>query len=333
MPDRDSAVPLRLNPVTPPVDPILKLQGGKDIGDGFTVPLQQTPSSSMAVEPSSGSSSDPPKRVKGKGAARNWSYRGPALQETSTDSGTDRRPLRRKTAFGRSSLDPNQPQNAYLGKQTGVRGVKRLSSYPTISQYLRDAASREDLEEEQGREPSGVIRTVQHRDALAVPSTGAPGSSTEDPTDSSSPTGSPIHDNMPLSIFRPRSRRLQASHAPVPEQGELALPIPQTTTTTATPSIMDRRERVRYSEPMWSPRLQHDRRATMISIWEAPRVENRTDGGLMTRSNIQLVFFCFGFIFPLGQFLLWSRIKSFANFRLELQLGGLLLSSLSRLIL
>ena len=306
MPDRDSAVPLRLNPVTPAVDPIVPLQGAKDIGDGFLVPLQQTPSSSMAVEPSSGSSSDPPRRTKGKGVARNWSYRDPALQDTSTDSGTDRRPLRRKAPFGRSSLDPNQPQNAYLGRPTSLRTRKRMSNYPTISQYLRDAAHRNGVEEESGQEGSAIVKR-----SLAVPSSGAPGSSTEDPTDSSSPRGSPIHDNMPLSIFRPRSRsRKSLASAPIPERDELILPIPNTTTTTAAPSILDRRERVRYSEPAWSPRLQHDRRATMISIWEAPRVENRTDGGLLTRSNIQLVFFCFGFLFPLGQFLLCSRFIS-----------------------
>jgi hypothetical protein len=49
---------------------------------------------------------------------------------------------------------------------------------------------------------------------------------------------------------------------------------------------------------VWSPRLQHDRRATTYSVWEPPQVHQKMDDGIFTRRRLQVALFCCGFIFP-----------------------------------
>ncbi|ETR96997.1 hypothetical protein M419DRAFT_105077 [Trichoderma reesei RUT C-30] len=49
---------------------------------------------------------------------------------------------------------------------------------------------------------------------------------------------------------------------------------------------------------VWSPHLQHDRRASRYSIWSPPSLSESADFGLWRR-NIQLVLFIIGFICPL----------------------------------
>ncbi|KAI9677615.1 MAG: hypothetical protein M1817_006569 [Caeruleum heppii] len=48
----------------------------------------------------------------------------------------------------------------------------------------------------------------------------------------------------------------------------------------------------------WSPRLQHDRRATTLSVWEAPKLEPRMENNFFSRRSLQVSMFCIGFIFP-----------------------------------
>ncbi|TFA97936.1 hypothetical protein CCMA1212_010331 [Trichoderma ghanense] len=50
---------------------------------------------------------------------------------------------------------------------------------------------------------------------------------------------------------------------------------------------------------IWSPHLQHDRRASRYSIWSPPSLSESADFGLWRR-NIQLVLFIIGFICPLA---------------------------------
>jgi hypothetical protein len=49
---------------------------------------------------------------------------------------------------------------------------------------------------------------------------------------------------------------------------------------------------------VWSPRLQHDRRATTYSVWEPPQLQEKMDDGIFTRRRLQVALFCCGFIFP-----------------------------------
>lgn len=53
-------------------------------------------------------------------------------------------------------------------------------------------------------------------------------------------------------------------------------------------------------EIICSPHLHHDRNSKRLSLWQAPRVEDRAADGLFSRRRVQIIFFCLGFIFPFG---------------------------------
>ncbi|KAI9893109.1 MAG: hypothetical protein M1814_000656 [Vezdaea aestivalis] len=306
-PDRFSAEPLRLNPVTPPPEarlqprtPPSRYQAGrKDIGDGFSVPQRYTPSSSMLAEASSASPpSDPATssaRYKGKAPVRNWSYRDPLAPDSDKPKGKRKGGLRRD----RDSAVPLPLR---------LRGPPSPESpYPTVSQFVKDIASQSppprDARSVRDR-TEGVKRSYYGHGA----SEGAPGSSTEEPTDHSDVPTSPVDDNMPLGIFR-SAKAKRRSQGPLQiysesEDPDAIMPAPLTDVpTTAAASIepLERRAAgIRYSEPAWEPRLQTDRRVTMVSFWEAPRVEPGFDEAVCGPRNLQLYTFCIGFLIPVA---------------------------------
>ena len=51
---------------------------------------------------------------------------------------------------------------------------------------------------------------------------------------------------------------------------------------------------------VWSPRLQHDRRTTMYSVWEPPAFQEKVIESMFSLRGMQVVAFCVGFIFPLA---------------------------------
>ncbi len=58
----------------------------------------------------------------------------------------------------------------------------------------------------------------------------------------------------------------------------------------------------RKISPTWSPHLWHDRTSLgrRRSVFKAPSLDEAAEGNSFTKRNIQIIFFAFGFIFPLG---------------------------------
>jgi len=56
---------------------------------------------------------------------------------------------------------------------------------------------------------------------------------------------------------------------------------------------------------MWSPRLQHDKRAAKRSIWKAPSLDEKAEGSLLSRRNVQIIMFTVGFVVPFGKALIF----------------------------
>ncbi|KAI9855294.1 MAG: hypothetical protein M1824_006221 [Vezdaea acicularis] len=192
------------------------------------------------------------------------------------------------------------------------------------------------------------LPTLSPPPALHLPqlSPGAPGSSTEEPLTSElegegddDDEGSPVDDNMPLSIYRPKTRVRKGGPAAAdwtpsarlmdelvataPErggEGQRTRPLPSRPdrvlkpTSLLLPSPRAEAEASTHppfhlglgpvrppSELNWStPRLQPDRRATVISIWEPPPLDGPADMGPCGRRNVQVLGFCLGFLVPLA---------------------------------
>ncbi|TVY19321.1 hypothetical protein LARI1_G002345 [Lachnellula arida] len=128
---------------------------------------------------------------------------------------------------------------------------------------------------------------------------GAPGSSTEgtDSRSGSFSTGSPNTDHFPLSIWSPRRRPrgVDPNHGRPLARGSLEInPAPLRENNDHDP----RRFRTWSLSSVWSPHLQHDRRATGHSMWDPPSISWSTDGSWFGRRNVQIVMFTLGFIFP-----------------------------------
>jgi hypothetical protein len=126
---------------------------------------------------------------------------------------------------------------------------------------------------------------------------GAPASESTDslrlPTSHSGRSNTPSDGNFPLSIYRPRNRpRNRGSEAD-------------------TISLADEMQSSDGNiyvlgpnfQPLsnWStPHLRTDRRGIRYSAWKAPSLDADLGSTLFGRQNRQVLFFCIGFIFPLG---------------------------------
>ncbi|ORY69489.1 uncharacterized protein BCR38DRAFT_480676 [Pseudomassariella vexata] len=120
---------------------------------------------------------------------------------------------------------------------------------------------------------------------LAVPSVM---SYSDDSRPGSSWVGSASPSNENLPIFSPRRRpREMHPNGDRPDSMEI------------TPVSMGnfRRGVRKMTSSIWSPHLDHDRRASRYSMWQPPSMTWSAEGGL-GRRNIQVVLFALGFIFP-----------------------------------
>ncbi|KAI9718944.1 MAG: hypothetical protein M1812_003829 [Candelaria pacifica] len=134
-------------------------------------------------------------------------------------------------------------------------------------------------------------RTYYARNGHSRGSTGAPGSSSE-AADSRQQSNSPVTDNLPLSIFRPRNRPHDIN---MPDRSSMEIaPAPQQQGLARGPS------RRKITE-LWSPHLQHDKRKTAPrSVWREPPFEEKQDGNPFDRRNVQILAFCIGFVCPIA---------------------------------
>ncbi|KAF2397041.1 hypothetical protein EJ06DRAFT_559171 [Trichodelitschia bisporula] len=120
-------------------------------------------------------------------------------------------------------------------------------------------------------------------------------------TATSGTTSSPTSDTFPQTIFVPRNRPRQ--NAPRPETSETtgtaetAETVDTAMQTDATPP---QRQRSATAPSIYAPQLHRDRRTTaMYTPWRAPSLDEPFIGGLMGRTNRQVVLFCLGFLCPL----------------------------------
>lgn len=120
------------------------------------------------------------------------------------------------------------------------------------------------------------------------------------------PTNSPVTDHLPLSIFRPRTRphqmRERTGSIPTlkssPEEGVFPL---QEGQLPVEGDVFVQRQQTQTTEP-FPPFLQRDRRsAVRLSVWRAPSFNESLSSLLFSRGNRQILLFCLGFIFPLGE--------------------------------
>ncbi|EON61746.1 hypothetical protein W97_00962 [Coniosporium apollinis CBS 100218] len=115
---------------------------------------------------------------------------------------------------------------------------------------------------------------------------------------STAPSRSPIESSFPLSIFNPR-RRLRQASLPEPPADTPAVvevqdaPVEEEIFVVGGP-------RPAISEP-FTPRLSPDRRSNArLSTWRPPSLDEALGNLVFSRANIQIMLFCFGFIFPLS---------------------------------
>ncbi|KAI9850761.1 MAG: hypothetical protein M1824_003102 [Vezdaea acicularis] len=312
---------------------------------------------------------------------RNWSYRDPALTPSPTSTGGRPTPpprdgqLARKSSY-KSRLDPKMSGNAFAiaaaesssepphdrsGAEPASPRTSRLSRLPGYTRRTADDEDQRIRDRIDGPKRSyyGIgspapppLPTLSPPPALRLPqlSPGAPGSSTEEPLTSElegegddDDEGSPVDDNMPLSIYRPKTRVRKGGAAAAdwtpsarlmdelvataPErggEGQRTRPLPlRPDRAMDRPSLLLPSHRAEAeaeaptyppfhldeglnpvrprSELNWStPRLQPDRRATVISIWEPPPLDGPADVGPCGRRNVQVLGFCLGFLVPLA---------------------------------
>jgi hypothetical protein len=102
------------------------------------------------------------------------------------------------------------------------------------------------------------------------------------------PSQSPSYENFPVVSPRKRPREVHVHPAlrPTSMQPELDMP----------PGGIRRGVR-RMTSSLWSPHLDHDRRNTHYSMWQAPSLTWSAEGGLGPR-NTQVVLFSLGFVLP-----------------------------------
>ncbi|KAH0490296.1 hypothetical protein TgHK011_001773 [Trichoderma gracile] len=109
----------------------------------------------------------------------------------------------------------------------------------------------------------------------------------------SSHSRSPSYEQHTPEIVNPR-RRPHEIHRRASESDSMDIrPVPQPESYLPVDSGVKKK-----TSSVWSPHLQHDRRASRYSIWSPPSLSESADFGLWRR-NIQLVLFIIGFICPL----------------------------------
>ncbi|RYO87867.1 hypothetical protein DL762_004053 [Monosporascus cannonballus] len=98
--------------------------------------------------------------------------------------------------------------------------------------------------------------------------------------ESSFRSGSPADDHPPQSVFNPRRRpRELPAHADPPDSADVA-----------SGGVAEMRLGARKrTSSIWSPHLRFDRRAIRYSVWQPPSVTWATEGGVLGRSNIQVL--------------------------------------------
>ncbi|KAI9797755.1 MAG: hypothetical protein M1835_006927 [Candelina submexicana] len=171
----------------------------------------------------------------------------------------------------------------------------QVSGFLSISSAESRPATRNDRPISKGSFLTHGIpawaRTYYARNGHSRGSLGAPFSSTE-ATGSRPQSTSPVTDNLPLSIFRPRNRPHDID---MPDRRSMEItPAPQQQGLTRGPS------RRKITE-LWSPHLQQDKRTTARrSMWREPPFEERQESNPLDRRNVQILAFCIGFVCPIA---------------------------------
>ncbi|KAI9810986.1 MAG: hypothetical protein M1827_005717 [Pycnora praestabilis] len=210
-------------------------------------------------------------------------------------------PLRQQTSGFLSITSQDSRRNSFGGTQTrpSSRGSVFTSNIPAWARYIPQQPHIQAKTSSGTRQTTNAVERTYYsrgnwsRGHLAS-SNGAPGSSTEGTdsrTQSLARSMSPSMDGFSLSIFRPRNR----PHNPPTRDQEMEIrPV------TAEESVIVRGPpRGRISIPLWSPRLQHDKRSTARqSVWKAPSLDEKYEGKFFSRRNTQVLMFCLGFLLP-----------------------------------
>lgn len=138
-------------------------------------------------------------------------------------------------------------------------------------------------------------------------------------TATSGPSGSPLSENFPAEIYRPRNRARDERHGQA-VQGEKQQRRQLSTRDSQTPSEAGTwAERLR--RPFWnssghlhgsgvfSPHLHRDRRGGMgLTMWNGASFDEPFMGNFFKPVNRQIIMFLVGFIFP------FCKLESFYTF-------------------
>ncbi|KAI9646594.1 hypothetical protein NHQ30_004589 [Ciborinia camelliae] len=107
-------------------------------------------------------------------------------------------------------------------------------------------------------------------------------------------SGSPNTENFPDDLYSPR-RRPREGHPHMRGFSQQSMEI--TPVESAAQGVRRHRTWSLISS-VWSPHLRVDRRAARQSVWEPPRINFSSEGGIFGRRNIQVVMFITGFLLP-----------------------------------